>query len=443
MNRNQIDASLLRRLSEGRHFTADELRDAFAGGFSDTDRLRAVVHFGQMRCKVCWDLLKGLTMLDTMPPRVEGSRVRAFDPLLAALRRLVLAYLIPTTVDRLRPVHGYWVLHSRFQKLGFLRLALEESRQHRFEYSATGLAVARGTLDLLERLPVEDLGVSWIDLKARARAYLGDAHRAAGQRRLAVRQLATARQELSRGTGDPELGATWHELRARLALAGGQYTTALDLLDEAMELVRGVEVKGRDAETLVLLGLARLRGGDDHGAADAFRQALRAIPPGKNHRQRLRALQVLALVEVRSRNFVEAGEHLATARALEAEHSSPWLRGERLWIEGILHFEAGRHAEAEGPLRSSLERFQQLGRIRDAAQVLSNLARVYVAGGRVDELPALEREFWPLLQAPATRKWVLALRERIVRWAEKEGLTLPSTAETLAELDGNREPWVH
>ncbi len=68
-----------------------------------------------------------------------------------------------------------------------------------------------------------------------------------------------------------------------------------------MELVRGVGVEGRKAETLVLLGTVRLRSGDDHGAADAFRQALRAIPPGKFQRLRLRALQALALVEVRRR----------------------------------------------------------------------------------------------------------------------------------------------
>ncbi len=127
---------------------------------------------------------------------------------------------------------------------------------------------------------------------------------------------------------------------------------------------------------------------------------------------------MLALVEVRSRRFAEAGEHLATARALEAEHSSPWLRGERLWIEGIFHFEAGRYGEAEDPLRSSLERFQRLGRVRDAAQVLSSLIRVYIASGRMHELAGLEREFQPLLQEPAVRKWVLELRERLVRWAK-------------------------
>ncbi len=439
MSHRPIDPLHVRALADGRHFTADGLRRAFAADLG-TERLRAVVHFGRMRCQVCWRLLDELASLKAPPLPAEVSPT--LDPVLAALRRLVTAYREPATIDRLRPVHGFWLGRCRHDELGFFRLTVEESRQHRFEHSASGLDVARGTLDLLERLPFEDLGLPWIDLKARARAYLGDAHRAAGQRRPAVRQLATARQELSRGTGDPELGATWHELRARLAQSGGQYTVALDLLDEAMELVREVEVEGRDAETLVLLGLVRLRSGDDHGAVDAFRQALRAIPPGKFQRLRLRAFQALALVEVRRRHFAEAGEHLATARALEAKHSSPWLRSERLWIEGILHFEAGRYGEAEDPLRSSMELFQRLGRIRDAALVLSNLARVYIASGRMHDLAGLERELRTLLQASASRKWVLALRERIVRWAEKEGFTLPPSSEVKAELDGDRQTWI-
>ncbi len=275
MSQRPIDPSQARALADGRHFTADGLRRALAADLG-TERLRAIVHFGQMRCQVCWRLLDELASLKAPPPAEVSP---TFDPVLAALRRLVTAYREPSTADRLRPVHSFWLGHCRHEELGFFRLMVEESRQFGFEHWAIGLGTARGTVGLLKRLPFEALGRPWIDLKARARAYLGNAHRVAGRRWPAVRHLATARQELSRGTGDPELAATWHELWARFAQSAGQYNMALDLLDEAMVLVRRVEVEGREAETLVLLGQVRLQSGDDSGAADAFRQALRAIPP--------------------------------------------------------------------------------------------------------------------------------------------------------------------
>ncbi len=444
MNRNPISPALVRTLAEGPHFTVDELRGAFASGFRGTDRLRAVVHFGQIRCEVCWGLLKELASLGAPPPPAGDSQGRAFDPVLATLQRLVAAYFRPATVDRLRPVLRFWLGNSRFAELGFFRLVLEESRQQALDQQATGLVVARETLDLLERLPfADDFGRRWIDLEALARTYLGDEHRIAGEHELAARHLATAKRQLLRGTGDPELGATWRELRAELAMADGLCPLARGLLDEALELLRRVDVEGREAETWILKGLARLRGGDDRGAGAAFRQALSAMPPGKAPRMRLLAHQHLALAEVRSRRFAGARESLDAARTLETEHTTPLLQAQRLWIEGLFHIGTKTYGKAEGPLRDSLQRFRLLGQTLDAAQVLANLGQLYALTRRTREFEGLEQEFRPLLRARATRNWVLALRERVVCWAKAAGISLPSRSQTLAELDGENKDWIH
>ncbi len=425
-----------------RHFTADELQDAFANGLSDAGQLRAIVHFGWMRCDVCWRHLKELAPLGTHElcldrPPPDG----AVDPVLAALRRVLTTHRGPATLDQLRPVHRFWLDHAGIKETGFLRLMLEESRQHALEHPRTGLAAARKTLALLERLPLKDLGRRWEDLKALARMYLGDEHRAAGDRDLAAQQLAAAQRGL--GTGNPELEATWFEIKAELAQANGQYTLAIGLLDQALRLLHSTEIEGRKAETLVLLGLFRLRRGDDRGAKEAFQQALLEMPLGKNLRLRLRTLQHLAMAELRSRNFDAVGEHLAAARLLEADHTTPLLQAQRLWTEGNLHLEKGRYADAEEPLRSSLERFRMLGRTLEAAQVLVSLGRLYALSGRIKEFSGLEHQFRPLLAAPATRRWVLDLRERVVRWAEEAGVSLRSSSELLDELDDDQTRWVH
>ncbi len=422
-----IDTSRLRALADD-HFTANGLRRAFAVGFRGTERLCAIMHFGRTRCRLCWRRLEGLATLEAPSLPAEGSDV-AFDPVLVALRRLVNGYREPEAIDQLRSMHAFWFHRCRLEGIGFFRLLVEESRQHGFDHPTTGLAVAEETLDLLESLPFENLGLPWIDLKALARAAVGDEHRAAGRHRPAFEHLETARRELMLGTGDPELWVTWHEMVIELTLAIDFNGMARDLVERAMELVRQIEVEGRDAETLVLLGLVQLRFGEDHRAADAFRQALSALVPGKTARLRLRVLLLLALAEVRNRCFTEAREHLAAARALEAGHPTPLLRAEGLWIEGTLHLETESYGEAEEPLRKSLQGFQMLGLTARAMQVLLSLTRVYVATGRIQEFAKLEQEFRPLLEAPAARKWILTMHEWFLRWATKQGLPLPLIQE--------------
>ncbi|MCP4495074.1 MAG: hypothetical protein GY820_48405, partial [Gammaproteobacteria bacterium] len=148
----------MRALADGRHFTADGLRRAFAAGL-DTERLRAIVHFGRMRCQVCWRLLDELASLKAPPAEISPTLdPPILDPVLAALRRLVSAYREPAIIDLLSPVHGFWLRRCRHEEIGFFRLMVEESRQHRFEHSTSELDGARDTLDLLERLPFDDLG---------------------------------------------------------------------------------------------------------------------------------------------------------------------------------------------------------------------------------------------------------------------------------------------
>lgn len=443
MGQEAIGTSLAGSPAANRHFTAGELRHALAAGLSDPDRWRAILHFGRRRCDRCWNLLKRLAAGELLPQVVEGSPGRGFDSVLAALWRLIVAYRSPAIVDQLRPVHRFWLGHSRLQDFGFLRLMLEESRQYALEHPASGLVVARSTLDLLAQPNFEDLGRRWTDLRALARAYLGDEHRAAGDPTRARRQLAAAEQGLWRGTGDPELRATWLELKAELEQAGGQYTLALGLLDEALELLRPLEIEGRSTETRVLLGLVRLRSGNDRGAGDAFRQALSDMPPGKTQRLRLKTLLYLALAEVRSRRFNDARRNLAAASKLEDSYATQLLQAQRLWIEGILHLETRSYGDAEEPLRQSLQRFLMLGRVLDAAQVLAGLGRLYAVTQRTAEFEGLDREFDALLQAPATRKWVLALREQVVRWAEEAGRTLRSSSELLTGFDGDPKKWIH
>ncbi len=442
MSRKSTHLSLFEDPVHERHFAADELQDALATGFSDADRLRAIFHFGSMRCDVCWRILKELAGSGAAETCLERPpRHRGIDPVLAAIHRLITTYRRPATLDQLRPVHRFWLDHAKTQETGFLRLVLEESRQHALEHPDTGLATARQTLALVKRLPLKDLGRRWQDLEILAQMYLGDEHRANGERDLAAQQLAAV--QTKSGTGDPELEATRLEIKAELAQTNGQYTLATGLLDRALTLLSSTEIEGRKAETLVLLGLMRLRRRDDRGAKEVLQQALLEMPLGKNLPLRLRTLQHLAMAELRSRNFNAAGEHLAAARLLEANYTTPLLQAQRLWTEGNLHLETNRLADAEEPLRSSLERFRMLGRPLDAAQVLVSLGRLYALSGRIQEFSGLEHQFRPLLAAPATRRWVLALRERVVRWAGEAGVSLQSNSELLDELDEDQTRWVH
>lgn len=446
--RSTFDAALSETPCATPHFTADLLVEGLRSGLTQAERWRAVLHFGRLRCGECWELLQQTAERNLLPARAGPAD--SFDPVVMALRRLVMTYWTEASqpagspdLDQLRPAHTYWIGHSRIEELGFCRLSLEENRQYALAHPDSALAAARNMLDLVHSLPFADVGASYLDLEALARAYLADELRSAGDLAGAARQLAISGQELERGSGAEELRATWYELASDLAQARGQYTLALSQIAEALELSATVRIPGRWAETFVRQGLARLRCGELPAAARAFRRALDEIPPGKILRLRLEALQLLALTQLRRRRLDEATEHLAEVHSLGVEMAPPLMRAQLAWIQGMLHLEAGRTAEAEESLRDAVQRFRDLGRPVDAAQCLAALGRLYVTHRRPRDLEQLERDFLPLLETPETRRWVLAELTKVARWAEAAGMPLDSELSGAVKLADEPNIWIH
>ncbi|WP_200181555.1 XrtA/PEP-CTERM system TPR-repeat protein PrsT [Ectothiorhodospira mobilis] len=189
---------------------------------------------------------------------------------------------------------------------------------------------------------------------SRLHALKAYAHAAAGNRDL-------ARQSLTE-SGDAEAGRALRALtQARLALARGEGDTSLHWLETA------VEADPELGPAWSALGNHRRLRGDREGAEQAYTRAIatRALP-GPDHLYR-------AMVRLEMGDLEGVREDLDTLEQGESRH--PGID----YLEGMLHLQAGRLAQA----RRSLE--ESLGRQNDYAPALLALGQVHRRLGNAEQ----------------------------------------------------------
>ena len=221
------------------HLSFGELRHCSqAGRLSDHDSHR-LVHHMVAGCRICWGLIEGA--------QLSGSTLSsAPSPIVAAFRALTTDDL-----DRLTPLQRLVRRRGRHWHLGFCRLVVEEHlRLIAADPKRTGVIDLSSLLKIAsERLPRAQRH----DLFALDHIREIEVAVRGSQIDYARKSVVRAMLQYMSGTADPELKATMLSAEARLWWRRGHRSTAIGVLNNAVEaLAKGdPDLDERRAEILI------------------------------------------------------------------------------------------------------------------------------------------------------------------------------------------------
>lgn len=432
---------------EGPHFGVAALHRDLTEGLDARCRLLALDHLGH-GCPVCMRRLERLAeeLFGGADPIDATALPPASDPVSRTIWRRLVVVAGPAVAEvepvlgPLGPAHRYYLEDGWDQPLAFCRAVLEESRHGVLTDSGHTAEDLKATVNQLadSRLRRAHPETFW-DLQALGHAYLADEYRVAGDYNRAVELLRQSDRERARGSGDPEVHATVHEIRADLARAQGQLLEALDHLQAAADLLVGCVIPARRAETFLRRGLTWMRSGAGPRAKEAFDDARTAIPQGAAPRLLLEAEHYLALLAAKRGKFEVAREHLKKAGPLYRQYGSPLLEAQRAWLSGVILLRSKPQApkteeeiqRTEEELQSALTGLRQVGTVRDQIVVLSNLAELYHRTGRWRELGGITNQVRDLFWREETRPIVEMQLQEIIDRLRRSGIPVPELAELL------------
>ena len=237
------------------------------------------------------------------------------------------------------------------------------------------------------------------DLKARAWACLAEVLRNQADLRAADGALAVAETLLAIGTGDVFEEARLLEIKALVRRDQRRIDEAHGLLDDVIAVYR----QYRDFH---LVGRAFVQKGSAHGAAGELEPAVRwlrkglgLLDPTRERRLELSARHNLMLYLHESGRDQEAWFLLKASRPEFLEHGGELLNLKLRWLEGKIQQALGQLREAEQALTEARSGFLDQGAGFSAALVCLDLAGLYAARSRTEEMRRLAEEMLPIFRS--------------------------------------------
>jgi tetratricopeptide (TPR) repeat protein len=237
------------------------------------------------------------------------------------------------------------------------------------------------------------------DFKARAWVCLGEVLRNQADLRAADGALAVAETLLAIGTGDLFEEARLLEIKALVRRDQRRIDEAHGLLDEVIEVYR----QYRDFH---LVGRAFVQKGSAHGAAGELEPAVRwlrkglgLLDPTRERRLELSARHNLMLYLHESGRDQEAWFLLKASRPEFLEHGGELLNLRLRWLEGKIQQALGQLREAEQALAEARSGLLGQGAGFSAALVCLDLAGLYAAQSRPEEMRRLAEEMLPIFRS--------------------------------------------
>jgi tetratricopeptide (TPR) repeat protein len=308
---------------------------------------------------------------------------------------------------------------ARFQTWGLYERLLEACREAGFRDPAAAVDVAHLALAVVESLDPAEYGAGRVaDFRATALGALGNAKRLAADFEGAETAFGEARSALEGGTGDLLEQARLLSLEASLRKDLGEFERAVQLLDDAILLYKGLN----DTH---LWGRSRLQQADAIGYTDAERglelaqEGLALIDPQREPLLELCGRHTLAMCLVATGRPREALAMVEISRPLYAQFGTTTIRLRLHWLEGGIARSLGDLAEAEATFARLWREMRERELFQEAALVALELAEVQVARGKAAEARRLVREVHPLLKqwglhAEGLAVWLL-LRQALAR----------------------------
>lgn len=345
-----------------------------------------------------------LAELDKLPRREQELRVRN-------MRRYASAALSAAYVEQ---SHA-----ARF-----------DNHQEMLRFSRLAVAVAEAAT------PVDAGGHSMLsDCRARAWGQLANAHRIRSQLSEASREFDHVLGLLDEGTGDPALRAWVLYHLSSLRLSQRDFQAAKALLEEVVEIYRGLHDRAGEAGALIKLALSDIHAGDPQPAVESLHRALRLVAPHAIDLLRAGVHNLvycyLELGEAKQAYalLADAGPHFWSCRDQVMLLRTHWLRGK---VERDLRL----YEAAEIRLLRVREDFARQDLSFEVAVVSLDLAELYALQRRGRDVERTVGEAIPIFKGLGVTRDLLASLLKLREIAHERGAALALIRQVLAEVKG-------
>lgn len=396
----------------GLHLSPQELAAFLAGELPTASRRQLILKHLLLRCPSCLGELQNLERSERLPEllsRQLGGRApagwrsatphvdyeRAFEAaersatlflshgrpmdeppgaLLAELGRLSVDCEVPpqklSVESRALPALVLWlVAKSHSCRFGSPADTLQWALMARIAAQTCSVGIAGNTQKLA-------------DLRGRAEAQLANALRIVGRSEEAATTLRTAEALLERGTGDPELRASWLQKAASLLRFQDRLAEALDHIEEAEAILDRVEMRHERTKCDVLQAMLYNSFGEPDRAALLLERAQPVIDSVDD--VTLPVVVRTLLIEA----YRELGQPARAMKAYKETEGSKHARGGQLggmldWQGGLTFRDLGAYRAAEHTLLRARMSIVDQGLPLDIVLATFDLVRVQLHLGEV------------------------------------------------------------
>lgn len=406
----------------GDHPGTDTLRAFLRAEETPEEGLAVRRHLTECRCVRCLQELNRHSIAERVAsvpllaealrrPKDAGERTELM--LRVALRGERLAYL-KTVEDLMAPELLQELLLrppearrqavrtlGKYQFLGLAEHVVKRTRSEVFEDVARAAELGALGVEVAEVLEPRVYGERELaTVQGRAWGALGNALRVRNELREAERAFGIARELLDRGHGAAPDRAEFLSLLGSLRMSQARYEEARRILEEAAMLYRTQGEWEAEARVLVQLGKALGDAGDAEKAVVALARAEELHQPAEPDRLLLFARHCRAAYLNDSGRIQEARDLLERLRPDWLTHLPGFAHHQRLlWLDARISWSEGDLAAAEKLFLEVQRGWEEREEAYDYALVSLDLAALYLAQGRTNEVRSLAERMLPIFRS--------------------------------------------
>ncbi|MEM8959908.1 MAG: helix-turn-helix domain-containing protein [Acidobacteriota bacterium] len=319
--------------------------------------------------------------------------------------------------------------------------AIEIGRQDRQE----GLRLAELALESLETIDPEAVDAEdRANLDARAWAWLGNARRIVLDFTGAEEALSEAERRLSVRRPDVIVQADIFKIKAALRWFQRRLHEAMALINEAIVLYRRADKSHLLGQAMVVRALLLLLQDKPDESLPVLARAMELIDRESEPWAFLSAHQVLIAAYTFAGRYEDAESSLLDGHSMAREVDNRDAELRLRWLEGLVAREKGSLDRAEDHLKPVVEELTAAEQTYDAALASLDLALVYSAQGRDNEVIALAGEMIPVFGALRVHREGMAALNLIQAAIKNRQITIASLWEARRLVDRSRGlamPW--
>jgi len=425
--------------------------EAFLRGALSIGETKLVITHLLTGCGQCRKAMEPLAQVLFFPGRAEpeGNGAEYDFPIFRAInqarrqteleRTETAAPAAPLADTQVQPVGVAPHIASSLRSAEGCEALLAASRELRHQDPEAMVFLAALAVGVAERLDPRTSSMESVsDLRARAWAELGNAHRITEGFGRAEECFKEAMLCLGRGSGQPELRAAVLDLHASLDRAQRRFKQAFRRLDE----VYAIYVKLGDfhlaGRALVKKGIAKFYANEAEAAIPLIRSGLNWLEQVRDPGLYVTAVHNLACSLVETQRFVDGRTLIEEHQNLFIKHAGPLLILRLRWNEAKIAAGLGEASTAEAIFQQVRQAFADRKLAFVSALVSLDLAALFREQGRTCEVAALATEMVATFRRLRIRREAIAALLLLERAARQERATLAllrHVASRLRELE--------